>query len=274
MSFFYNVIGDKMKIYVDFVLFLNFMFDLVLLLGVSVLLERIASINRIIIGAFFGSLTTLFLFININSLTLFFLKIFVSIFMVMIAFGFKNIKYIVKNFAFLYILGLFLGGILYFLNIQFSYKNEGLVFFHNGLSINIIFLLIISPIIIYFYVKQLRSLKTNYSNYYKIRIKLHDKEYKFVGFLDTGNKLTDPYFNRPIILINRRKIDLEVSSKILIPYSTITSSGLLECIRLDEVYIDDIGIKKNVLLGFIEENITIDGVDCILQTKLLEGITC
>lgn len=271
MSFFYNIIGDKMKIYVDFVLFLNFMFDLILLLGVSVLLKRIASINRIIIGAFFGSLTTLFLFININSMTLFFLKIFVSLLMVIISFGFKNIKYCIKNFGFLYILGLFLGGILYCLNIQFSYKQEGLVFFHNGISINIIFLLIISPIVIFFYIKQLRSLKNNYANYYKIGINLNNKEYKFVGFLDTGNKLTDPYFNRPIILINRNKVELENFSKILIPYSTITDSGLLECIRINEVYIENIGIKKNVLLGFMKENITIDGVDCILQTKLLEG---
>ena len=114
-------------------------------------------------------------------------------------------------------------------------------------------------------------MKNNYANYYKIGINLNNKEYKFVGFLDTGNKLTDPYFNRPIILINRDKLELENFSKILIPYSTITDSGLLECIRINEVYIENIGIKKNVLLGFMKENITIDGVDCILQTKLLEG---
>lgn len=274
MPLFYNVFGDEMKIYVDFVLFLNFMIDLLLLFGVSIILKRNVSINRIILGAFFGSLSILFLFFNINSFLLTIFKILISIIMVIVAFGFKNIKYLFKNFIFLYLLGIVLGGVLYFLNIQFSYKQVGLIFFHSGISINIIFLIIVSPIVIYLYIKQVSSLKNNYANYYKIRINLENREYKFIGFLDTGNKLKDPYFNRPIILINKDKISFNDMKKIYIPYVTITENGLLECINLKQVYIDSIGIKKNVLLGFIKEQITIDGVDCILQTKLLEGIKC
>lgn len=274
MSFFYNIVGDAMKIYVDFVLFLNFAFDLLLLLGVSIILKRKANINRIILGAFIGSLTTLFLFFNISQFFLFLFKILVSILMVIVTFGIRNIKYIMKNSLFLYLLGVVLGGVLYCLNIHFSYKQNELVFFHNGASINIIFLLIVSPIIIYFYIKQMNSLKNNYSNYYKIRINLNNKEYKFIGFLDTGNKLKDPYFNRPIILINKEKLEITDLKKVLIPYSTISENGLLECINISKVYIDKIGIRKNVLLGFMKEKITIDGVDCILQTKLLEGIKC
>lgn len=263
-----------MKIYVDFVLFLNFMVDLILLLGVSILLKRNCSINRIILGAFFGSLTTLLLFFKINNFTLFLFKLFVSIMMILISFGFKNIKYVFKNFIFLYALSIFLGGVLYCLNVQFSYKKIGLIFFHDKVSVNFLFLLITSPIIIYLYIKQMNNLKNNYSNYYRIRIKFDDIEYKFIGFLDTGNKLKDPYFNRPIILMNQDKIKIKNISKILIPYSTITENGLLECINVKDVYINDINIHKNVLVGFIKEKITIDGVDCILQTKLLEGIKC
>lgn len=260
-----------MKIYVDFILFLNFMFDLLLLLGVSIVLKRNTNINKIILGAFFGSLTTLSLFFNISNFVLFIIKVIVSIVMVTISFGIKDIKYIFKNLTFLYIFGMLLGGFLYELNIQFSYKNEGLIFFHSGVSVNFLFLIIISPIVIYLYIKQMNSLRNNYSNYYKIRINLKNKEYRFTGFLDTGNKLKDPYFNRPIILINKNKVEIADYQKILIPYSTITENGLLECISVKEVYIDKIGTKKNVLLGFIKENITIDGVDCILQEKLLEG---
>ena len=262
-----------MKIYVDFVLFLNFMFDFLLLLGVSILLKRNSSINRIILGAFFGSLTTLLLFFKISNLVLFLFKFFVSIIMILISFGFKDIKYVFKNFIFLYLLSMVLGGTLYGLNIQFSYKKIGLVFFQD-VSINVIFLIVVAPIIIYFYLKQMNNYKNNYANYYRIRINFADKEYKFIGFLDTGNKLKDPYFNRPIILINKDKIKDLNSSKILIPYSTITENGLLECITASRVYVNDISVKQNVLIGFIKEKITIDGVDCILQTKLLEGIKC
>lgn len=271
MLFFYNNTGDKMKIYIDYVLFINFVFDLLLLLGVSIILKRNTSINRIIIGAFFGSLTVLLLFIKINNLELFLFKLIISIFMIIISFGYKNIKYFFKNLLFLYILGFILGGVLYGINNQFSYKNVGLIFINKGISVNIIFILVISPIIIYLYIKEMKNLKNNYNNYYKIRINLENKEYKFIGFLDTGNKLKDPYFNRPIILLNKDKINIKNSKKILIPYQTITESGLLECAKVDKIYIENVGIRKNILLGFIKDNITIDGVDCIIQEKLLEG---
>ena len=271
MLFFYNNSGDKMKIYIDYVLFINFVFDLLLLLGVSTILKRNTSINRIIIGAFFGSLTILLLFIKINNLELFLFKFIISVLMIIISFGYKNIKYFFKNLLFLYILGFILGGVLYGINNQFSYKNVGLIFINKGISINIIFILIISPIIIYFYTKEMKNLKNNYNNYYKIIINLENKEYKFIGFLDTGNKLKDPYFNRPIILLKKDKIDIKNSKKILIPYQTITENGLLECAKIDKIYIENVGIRKNILLGFIKDNITIDGVDCIIQEKLLEG---
>ena len=53
MSFFYNVFGDEMKIYVDYVLFLNFMFDFLLLVSISLILKRQVKINRLILGAVF-----------------------------------------------------------------------------------------------------------------------------------------------------------------------------------------------------------------------------
>lgn len=260
-----------MKVYIDFVLFLNFMFDFLLLMSVSVLLRRNTNINRIIIGSFIGSLTTILLFFKINNFELFCIKIFISLFMILASFGFKSIKYFFKNCIFLYLVSFFLGGILYSLNIQFSYKNSGLVFFHNGISVNVIFIIILSPIIIYFYVKQLKQLKNNYANYYNVRIKLFNKEYKLIGFLDTGHKLKDPYFNRPIILLNKNKIDLNFDNYCYVPYSTITEKGLLKCVSVNDVYIDNVKVQKNVLLGFIKDNINIDGVDCILQTKILEG---
>ena len=120
MSFFYNKIGDDMKIYVDLVLLLNFAFDFILLLSVSILLRRMISINRLLLGAFIGSLSILLLFININSFTLFILKMFISVIMILVAFGYKSRKYFIKNIGFLYMSSIVLGGFLYFLNIQFS----------------------------------------------------------------------------------------------------------------------------------------------------------
>ncbi|MEG0826566.1 MAG: sigma-E processing peptidase SpoIIGA, partial [Bacilli bacterium] len=124
-----------MKIYLDLVLLLNFSFDFILLLSVSIILRRNANINRLLIGSFLGSLSILFLFIHINSFTLFIFKIIISVLMIITTFNYKNIRYFLKNFVFLYMSSIILGGFLYFLNINFAYKQNGLVFYHNGISI-------------------------------------------------------------------------------------------------------------------------------------------
>ena len=262
MLFFYNVYGDAMKIYVDLVLLLNFGFDFLLLLSVSLLLRRMVSINRLLLGAFVGSLSILVLFINISSFFLFLLKVIVSIFMILVTFGYKDKIYFIKNIGFLYMASIVLGGFLYFLNIQFSYKQQGLVFFHRGLSINFIFLIIFSPIIIYIYVRQGLNLKNNYSKYHKVKLYIDSRCIECIGYVDTGNKVIDPYLKRKIILINK---EYELEGKyIYVPINTVNSGGLIRCLKLDKFEIDGKEIKEKLLLGFIDKKINIDGVDCIL----------
>lgn len=251
-----------MKIYIDLVLFLNFGFDFILLLSVSIILRRMVSINKILLGAFIGSLSILFLFININSFTLFLLKILISIFMVLVAFGYKDKVYFFKNIGFLYMASIVLGGFLYFLNIQFSYKQKGLVFFHDGLSINFIFLIIFSPIIIYVYIRQGLNLKNNYSQYHKVKLYVDGSSIECVGYVDTGNKLIDPYFKRKIVLINNLFFNKE--DFILVPINTVNSTGIINCVKLNKIVVDGIEIKEQLLLGIIDKKINIDGVDCIL----------
>ena len=155
-----------------------------------------------------------------------------------------------------------LGGFLYFLNIQFSYKNEGIVFFHEGLSINFIFLIIFSPIIIYIYVRQGLRLKNNYSKYHLVKMYLGDKKVECVGYVDTGNKIVDPYGKRRIIFAN---IKLELNNNfILVPYQTIDNEGLIKCIKVSRLIIDGKEIKEKFLVSNMNKQIKIDGVDCIL----------
>ncbi|MDD6756542.1 MAG: sigma-E processing peptidase SpoIIGA, partial [bacterium] len=155
-----------MKVYLDLIMILNFAIDFILLLSVSLMLKRNVSIYRIMLGSFIGGISILFLFFNMNSILLFLFKLIISIFMILITFGYKTIKYTLINLLYLYMSSIILGGFLYLLNLEFSYKNIGIIFFNNGLSINFIFLLIVSPIILYIYIKQTKSLKYNYSNYY------------------------------------------------------------------------------------------------------------
>ena len=262
-----------MKIYVDLVLLLNFGFDLILLFCVAVVLRRQTTLKRLLTGAIVGSVTVLAMFVEMSSFTLFLVKIFMSILMVLIVFGYHNIKYFGNNLFYLYTSSVLVGGFLYFLNLEFSYKNEGLVFYFEGLSVNVIALIVLSPIIIYAYVKQGLLLKNHYSHYYNVDIYFKDgKVIPVTAFMDTGNKLEDPYKKRPIILLNRELVELDYNQQkiVLVPYDAINHHGLLKCIIPEKIFIQGVGFRENFLVGLSNEKILIDGVDCIMHSKLIE----
>lgn len=267
--FFYTYIGDKMKIYLDLIMILNFFIDFTLLLTVSLVLKRNISITRIMIGAFFGGISILFLFFNINNLFLFILKFLIAIIMSLITFKYKNLKYTLINLLYLYIVSIILGGFLYLLNIEFSYKKVGIIFINNGLSINFIFLIIISPLILYIYIKQSNLLKYNYSNYYNIKIINENKTYKYTAYMDSGNVLVDSLTKKSVILIDKRKLLFNIKEFRLIPYMGVNGVNMIKVVKIDKLLFND-KEYNNVLLGIIDD-ISLDGIDVILNRKLLEG---
>lgn len=160
---------------------------------------------------------------------------------------------------------------MYLLNDTFSYKNKGIVFFSNGLSINFIVMLIISPIIIYFYVKEKKEYKNIYQNIYLIDIYINNNKYSLTGYLDTGNTLNDPYKNRPVIITDSSKINFDIKKSILVPFETINDKGLIKCIKPDKVIIN----KKeftNCLIGKTTKEIKLNDSDCILPNKFKEDL--
>ena len=257
-----------MKIYLDLIMILNFAIDFILLLTVSLILKRNASLTRLMLGAFIGGLSMLFLFFDMNSIILFIFKIIISILMTLITFKYINIKYTLINLLYLYMSSIILGGFLYLLNIEFSYKKVGIIFVNNGLSINFIFLLIFSPIILYIYIKQTKNLRYNYSNYYNIEIINKNKRYKYTAYMDSGNVLVDSLTKKSVILIDKRKLLFNIKEFRLIPYMGVNGANMIKVVKIDKLLFNN-KEYSNVLLG-IMDSISLDGVDVILNRKLLE----
>jgi len=263
-----------MKIYLDLVLFLNFTFDFILLLTVSIMLKRNISLKKITLGSVIGSLTILVLFVPFTTLTLFVSKILLSIIIVCITYGIKDIKYILTNLFYFYIVSIILGGFLYYLNIEFSYKNIGMVFYHKGIGINYIFILIASPLILYIYSKEMKKIKEINSYHYKVDVYINNnKIVRLNGFLDTGNTLLDPYKKRKIVVAYSKELEnlINEDNYILVPYESVNGRGLLKCIKIDKLYIEGLGIKTDILIGITKDKIKKNGINCILNYLLLEG---
>lgn len=262
-----------MTIYLDLIFFLNLFLDFLLLLTVSILLKRNARLIRVFIGSFIGALSIFTLFININSLELFLIKFFISILMILISFGYKNIKYTFDNIVYLYLVSIILGGVLYMINDSVAYKNIGLVFFHNGFSINILIIIILSPIILFLYLKQSAKLKEKYSKRYEVNITfLNKKKLNLTGFLDTGNNLYDPYKKRPIVLINKELLNGYNPKCVLVPIMTVKDNSLLKCFKIKEIVINGRKIEDEVLIGISDNNFKIEGVDLLLHKQIVKEI--
>lgn len=241
-----------MKIYLDLLFILNFIIDFILLLTVSIIMKRKTTIWRLLLSSLIGSLTIIVLFIKINLYQMFLIKIYISIIMILLAFNKYDFKYVINNLTCFYISSILLGGTIYALKIQ---------------GMHIILLFIISPIILYIYVKNNKMQKTKYINYYKIQLFIKKQQLNLIGYMDTGNNLTS---KGTIVIISNIKNNFKVK-KHYIPYQTINGVSLLECIKIDKLIIEHYGIYQNIFLGF-SQNIKIDGVDVILNNKLEANI--
>ena len=269
MSFFYNLIGDNMTVYIDGVFLLNFFFDFILLLSVSVILKRNVKIINIILGGVVGSASTFLLFLSINSIELFLYKIIISVLMIITSFGYRNIKYTFRNLIYLYLFSIILGGFLYIVNDSFNFNN-GLVIYNAGMSLNIFIIIILTPILAYFNIKNIRNIKNKYNLYYNVVIYINNSIINTTAYLDTGNTLVSPYTSRPVILLKNKSPAFNDLKYTIIPYNTIENRGYIKGYKPDKVYIEGMGEYHKIVIGLIDNNICMDGVDCILNNKLLE----
>ncbi len=258
-----------MKVYLDLILILNFILDFFLLLGVGLILKRKIDLKRITISSLIGSLSILILFYPITSLCLFIIKICLSILMIIVAYPKRDGKYFFTNLLLFYIVSIFLGGFLYLINIQLSYQHYGLIFMNNGFSLNFIITIIISPFIIYFYIKEQRLVKNKYNNYYNLQIKINNHIVNSTGYLDSGNNLT--YKGYPVILIDKRQVIFLNKGYRIIPYKSVNGIHFIKIYKCDDVVIQDKHFK-NIYLGCSEELFNLDGVDVLLNNKLMEDL--
>ena len=267
-------IGEIMRIYLDLVFLLNFSYDFLILMTVSLTLKRHSKLIRLFLGAFLGSLSLILLFLPFPKIILFFLKILVSLFMLLISFKYKDLKYTLNNILYLYMISITLGGFLYYLNNEFSYKNKGLVFYFDGLSPNYILLLIIAPIILFLYYFDHKKMLSTYNLNYEVKIVFKDnKELICEGFIDSGNKLKDPLTHKYIILIEDYLLKDYIHNKnpIYVPYKALNKTGIIPCYQIKYLIINEHKFI-NYLVGLSHDKFNLEGINCLLNYKLMEDI--
>ena len=246
-----------MKMYIDLFFIFNVIMDYIIIMSTSILLKRRTNHIRMILSSLIGGISSLVLFTSLNKIVI---EIVSIVIMVLISFGYKGIRYLINNILYMYILSTLLGGIIYLFNIKVS----------NSMFLTYLIIIVISIEIMLLYIKENKKMRSIYNNYYKVDIYFKDREkLSLIGFVDTGNNLYDPYKKRPVIIVHNKYI--KEDKYILVPYHTINGNGLLKCIKPDIIFIDGIGYKGNVLIGFSDSFNFGDGVDVILHKDIMKG---
>ena len=92
------------------------------------------------------------------------------------------------------------------------------------------------------------------------------------AFLDTGNKLIDPYSNKSIVLLQDEFFkEIDDLKPLYVPYSSLNNHGLLTCYKALKIEIDGKCYDK-FLVGVSNENFFIDGINCIINSQIMEGL--
>ncbi len=250
-----------MKIYLDYVFFINSLFDFILLLGISIVLKRNILKRRLFLGSIIGGLSGLIILFDISSFFFFILKLFLGFLIVVVTFSFKNIKYTMNNFFYLIILSILLGGSLYLLNIEISKT----VLMNN--YVYVILLLLVGLIVTLVYARYMRSSKQGIVNKYNVSINNNGTRINLIGYLDTGNNLM--YRKKPVLILNKN-IDINFGNKfIYVPFVTVGGSGVIKCFLVKDIIIDN-KLYKNVYIGISNDKFYLNDADIILNVNLWE----
>lgn len=240
-----------MKVYIDLIILINLLYDFLILTSTSILLKRNTSIKRIIFGTIFGLLSLITLFIPLTKYVLLIFKIILSILMILITFGFKGFK---ENIFYFYVITIIIGGSNYLIS------NE---------KINVLLLSIITPIILYLYIYNLKKYRLQYTKIHSVLIVDKGNIYNLTGYLDTGNNLVDPITKREVIMVNKN-LNIKSDKKFLVPFNTLNNTSILECIKVDKVLIDN--KEFNCLVGLADNNIFKNNIDVIINERMRERI--
>ena len=185
-------------------------------------------LRRIFLASFVGSFTTFVLFLSLDTFWLFILKIILGIILCILAFGMKDLRYVIENIFYFYLSSIVLGGFLYFFLFTFSNTHS---FSIHEMKLCYLFFVFLSPLILMQYVFLERRRKRK-QHVYPVTICFKNNQIlNLVAFLDTGNHLEDAITKKKIVLVSEKEIPKTwIFHPYYVPYHSLNHHGILSCI--------------------------------------------
>lgn len=281
-----RVIGVRVMlvyIYIDVLFIENFIINYIILILTSTFIKRYIQIWRYVLGAFIGSLYSLFVFFP--SMKIYYTcaaKFIISLIIVGVVFFSKKLKIYIRNLVIFYIINILMGGTMFsifYLNGNAGYYNNGVMYIYN-FPLKIFLFGIMGTYIGYNILKKFVRNKKRYNDYISFFVSFDDKQVKIKGLVDSGNFLNDPLSKKPVIVIEYnalRNILPEDIAKIYEDNSVndfdsvakvIINSKWLSRFRL--IPFSSLGVKNGMIIGFKPDAIKfIDSSNLIIKDVIV-----
>lgn len=301
-----------MTVYLDVIWALNLLFDSLLLFLTGIILKRQVSKWRIFCGGLLGSIIILLAVTPLqpysgHPLT----KLLFSIFMVLIAFGYKRFRYFISGLMTFYFTTFLIGGALigthYFVNFDFELSSSVMLASVKGFGdpISWFFVLLGFPIAWHFSktnIEKIETAKIQFDHIVKVNIYLDALKFEFFGLVDSGNQLYDPISKSPVMLVSVKNHLEELPSPLLhlaqnpeavlfgneqVPSDLEAKMRIIPCkvvgkehqliiaLKPDQIVIEDkehsYTSKKGLISFTMQELSSEDSFQCIVHPKMMSG---
>jgi stage II sporulation protein GA (sporulation sigma-E factor processing peptidase) len=250
-------------IYIDVLYLENFIMNYIVLLITSKYLKREIKVRTMIFCSVLASLYSIFVFFP--SMTMYYTfaaKLSISFIIVLLAFKGKSIGEYIKNLAVFYIMNIIFGGCtlgMFYLSGNSGYYNNGVFYIYNFPLRIFLFGICASYIVFKIVYKTIYSRKLQ-NSYINIVINFENRQVKLVGLIDTGNFLSDPLTNNPVIVAQLSSVKDILPSDIAAVYEN-NSIGDFESLvnvlkqskwmtRFRLIPFSAVGTQNGMIMGF------------------------
>ena len=270
-----------MTIYVDVVFIENLLINYIILCATAIIAKNKIHFLKFLLASSFGSLYAILNYIiSLSNLENFFLKLFISSFMILISFDNKKIKVFFKNLIMCYLTSFTFGGAAFMLLFFVSPES---VIYENGRFIGTyplkitIYGGILGFIIITLVAK---FIKNKFSNTLcDLEIFFKGKVIKLKTLVDSANLLKEPISNQDVIVVQKSSLEDLIDKKILNEATSMIKGSLIGDMskelyeyKFKVIPFSSLGNENGVLIGFKPDYIKIYSDEEIIKKDVIIGI--
>ena len=232
--------GFFLTVYVDVLFVLNFFITYLLLMLTKALTKSTALQWRMLLGAMLGGIYSLVIFLpNLNGALNVTGKILASFLIVLAVFGFKRLIPYIKAVVCFYFSNLIFLGVI--LAVWLTVKPKGIVINNDTVYFDIpatvLLVLALIAYIISILIIKLYNYTISKKEIYSLTVIKDNREYRLYAFLDSGNRLCEPFSGYPVIIVDESKI--KINPERVIPFNTVGGEGLLRAFKPDKIIISN-----------------------------------